>query len=583
MKRFLAALLVAITCLHITALQILAAESAVLFSSDITINQNTSLSIKETIQFQTSEEKHGIYRYIPRRYEVDGLNYQTKISRISVTDEKGRNYQVDQTMSGDNLTLKIGDPDQTFSGRKTYVITYQVDDALKRYADHDELYWDITGEGWNFPIEKTIATIHSDQAQINRVACYSGDFGGDNQLCTHSFTDKSATFTYPQSITYGQNMTVVVGLAQPNQLIFPTPLQKLGRNLRDNVVILVMLIPGAVMGSWWWRKGRDRLFVSPNVFDLDPNQPQTVLLPWSRPRIPFVYEPIKDITPGEAGAMLDESADDADVIAEIIDLARQKYLKIERTEKKKLFGKDIDYLFTQLKAVDGKVTPVQKYLYDSLFKSSKTVKLSSLKGTFYTHMAKAKEMLYAALTDKKMFVTNPKQSKDQALIVAFILSFGGLFILFQLLEKGLYLAIPLLIISVAVAFVSALKMPAKTALGSNIAMQAHGLKQTISRGKWREEIKEKQLFIETIFPFALAFGVVDKLTRDMEALKLEPPPYMTSSIAQGVAFNSFVTNFTSQATSSMSYNPNSSSSSGGSGFSGGSSGGGGGGGGGGSW
>jgi uncharacterized membrane protein len=396
-------------------------------------------------------------------------------------------------------------------------------------------------------------------------------------------TKQTVAFAYPDAVTYGENMTIVVGLNRESQLQFPTQLEKNIRQIIDNLYLGILLLPGTVLLWMWWQRGRDSVFMSPNVFDQNASQPQSKLLPWTARRVPFVYEPIKDLTPGEAGVMLDESAGNEDVIAEILELARKKYLKLEQIETKKLFGKQIDYRFTQLKPADEKLPPVQKYLHESLFKNRTTVALSELKGSFYIRMEKAKNMLYDALTRKKLFVSHPKRSKETAWLILFFLGVVAVIIFFTAIENQQWLAFPLFLISLVVAITSALQMPAKTAVGSNYAMQAQGLKETIARGKWREEIKEKHLFIEDIFTFAVAFGVVDRLTKDMEKLNIEPPTYLNQAALNHIGFTSFAHSFTQQAGQSMSYNPSSSSSSGGSGFSGGSSGGGGGGGGGGSW
>ncbi len=90
------------------------------------------------------------------------------------------------------------------------------------------------------------------------------------------------------------------------------------------------------------------------------------------------------------------------------------------------------------------------------------------------------------------------------------------------------------------------------------------------------------MFIEEVLPFAVSLGVVNQLAKQMEALNIKPPQYISSTGLTTWNTAQFVSGFSSEVASGLSYNP-SSSSSGGSGFSGGSSGGGGGGGGGGSW
>ena len=127
-------------------------------------------------------------------------------------------------------------------------------------------------------------------------------------------------------------------------------------------------------------------------------------------------------------------------------------------------------------------------------------------------------------------------------------------------------------------------MPRKTPKGYNLFRQIRGLRYYVDKGKWREEIAEKNLFLEEILPIAVALGVVKKLVRDMDQLGLKPPAYF------GGTTGAFYTNFNgfyksgSSSLTSVPGNTGRSTWSGSSGFSsGGFSGGGFGGGGGGSW
>lgn len=560
---------------------VLAAEEIRLFDSKMTVSQDTSLRITETIHYTTDEDKHGIFRYIPFRYNRSGLNYTAKISQISVTDEAGEPLRYEQSIRDGNLVLKIGDPNTTFTGDQIYRITYVVENALQKPDNLPELYWDITGEGWTIPITATSVTVDSPFARITRVTCYSGTFGTNDELCNSSNTENQATLRYDQTINYGDNFTIAVGLDPQGGLVFPTPLQKWLRQIRDNISLFFLPLPALIMGLWWWKKGRDWSFLTWNVFNHDDSRPQTRSLPWLR-QAPFVYEPLKELTPGETGALLDERVDNRDIIAEIIDLARQKYLSIKRQDTKKLLHTETDYIFHRLRADFSDLPDHQQYLLEKLFEGGKTAKLSELKGTFYPHMEKVRGKIFTSLFTKKLFEKHPQNQRVKAFVVAIALDILFGFKLIQLLEQEIWWAVPIYLVSGAAALLFAYFLPAKTAKGTNLALQARGLRRTIQRGAWREKIAEKHLFFQEVLPFALALGVVDRLTKDMEALHVQAPTYIPASAARGWSTGSFVDSFSTQAASGLSFNPNSSSSSG-SGFSGGSSGGGGGGGGGGSW
>ncbi len=553
------------------------------FASEITINKDASISIKETIDYETSLSKHGIYRYIPVRYNKDGVSFSAQVTNIQIKDADNTTIQFEKTIDNRNVTLKIGDPNSTFTGKKTYVISYRVEYALQEFADHDELYWDITGEGWQIPILSSKAIIRSDVAQIRNVICYSGPFGENDGKCTSDFQSNQAEFGYDEIITNGDNMTVAIAFAKPNQIQFPTEQEKMIKRIKDNILIALPFLPLLIMFWLWYKKGRDWVFISPNVFNLDPDQPKKLKPLFGGTRVPFVYEPFKDLTPGEAGLILDEKVDNQDVIAEIIDLARQKYLSISAVDKKRLIGSSRDYQFKKLKEAYDALAKQQKFLMTKLFATGDEVLLSDLKGSFYSHIATAKTKISQTLYSKKLFTSEPNTTRALFMLLAFGLSVA-VFISASIISGFLLVPAPMAsLVTILPIFILGWNMVQKTAVGTALSMQAKGLQQTIKRGAWREKIMEKNLFFEEVLPFAISLGVVKQLAKDMEKLNVEPPQYFSDPMIRSIGFNSFINSFNSQATSGLSYNPSSSHSSGGSGFSGGSSGGGGGGGGGGSW
>ncbi len=554
------------------------------FTTKITVNQNTSIRVEETIFYHTDYYKHGIYRYVPVAYNRNGIKTVLTISDIVITDENNQVMQYEKSYDGPFLMLKIGDPDVTFVGEKTYQIAYSVEKALSEFETHDELYWDITGEGWQFPILSTSAEVISPFASIEKTACFSGSFGGDDGLCTAKQTDSiAAIFNYTNEISFGKNMTISIAFKQDNQLIFPTLREKSISWIWHNWVLLLIPVPTLVLLAWWINKGRDISFISPNVFDLDTTKPTHYRPLQLFAREPFVYAPLSDLSPGQAGALLDEKVDTQDVVAEILDLARKKYLKLEVIEEKKWFSTVRDYTISKLQAADGKLSEVQHYLYTELFMQKDTVSVSELKGTFYLVMQKAVALLEKSLVDKKIVTQKPSVVRAKGMVVFFVLLIGTfVLVLTKIGPLQIFWPVPLIFLQIPVGLLFAYNLPQKTAVGTNLWLQARGLRKTIRYGKWREEIKEKNLFIEEVLPFAVSLGVINQLARHMESLNIKPPDYMSAAGLTTWNTSQFISGFSNEVASGLSYNP-SSSSSGGSGFSGGSSGGGGGGGGGGSW
>lgn len=587
MKKFLLAFFVSVGILFFPQdLFAQTTEEIRSFHSDIVVHQDTSITISEEIDYTTTLRKHGIYRYIPITYNKDGIKTALRVTDISVTDADGEDIQYERTTDSKFTTLKIGDPDRTFTGDKTYHISYRVEHALTQFENHTELYWDITGEGWKVPIASSSATVTSPFAEITEVACFSGPVGGNNQLCEASYEGESATFTYPKPVLYGHNFTIAVKFPLQSQLVFPTETEQLLSWLRYNWAVFLIPLPLLLILVLWNKNGRDIQFVSPNVFDLSEGRP-TQRRPLSLfAREPFVYQPLSDLSPGEAGALIDEKVDIQDVVSEILELVRKKYIKIELIEKKKFLHTARDYQFTKLKSEDPTLPPVQLFLHSQLFLKKSVVTVSQLKGTFYTSMSAAQALLEKSLVDKNIYVQKPStaRAKGIGMYVLAVVAVAAVCII-QFSPLGISWPVSLVLLQVPVGLFVGYNMTQKTAVGTNLWLQARGLRKSIKYGKWREEIKEKKLFIEEVLPFAVALGVVDRLSKDMKDLNIQPPDYLHTAGLTSLSTQDFVKGFSQEVGSSLSYNPSSSSSSGSSGFSsgGGFSGGGGGGGGGGSW
>ncbi len=559
-------------------------EAITSFSTKIEVEPSQSIRVTETIVYDTTLAKHGIFRYIPIRYEREGKTVSLPPHSFKVIDETGDSIPFTRASDGKNVTLKIGKAQETFTGSKTYIISYQVNEALEETDQGLRLYWDITGEGWAFPILKSKAEVVAS-GTIKAITCYSGAFGTNDRQCSFTQTDShAAEFSYPLTINPGDNFTIDIQFDGTTGFIVLSPVQKTLRTLLSYWWVIIFVLPPLLIFKVWYSYGRDYMFSRYNPHD--HSKRHEILKPiLMRITPPFVYEPL-DISPGQAGAMLDESYDNHDLVADILDLARLKIISIKQLQAKKLF-KSADYEFHLLSEKYQKLPEHQQIIIEGLFSGGKVVKLSELKGKFYLHIPRIQQAVFKELFSHTMFTRNPWEFKKSvgAISIAVVVL---LFVLWQVLVPFLFTVLPvvpitiLAIMDLIIVFIFISRMTQKTGKGFNYMLQAQGLRETILRGKWREEIKEKHLFIEEVLPFAVSLNVVDKLSKDMKALGIEPPNYVGSRTGNWVTTSAFVNSFSSEVASGLSYNPSSSSGGGGS-FGGGSSGGGGGGGGGGSW
>jgi uncharacterized membrane protein len=547
------------------------------FHSDIMIHEDSSVIVKETIDVEFHQSRHGIYREIPFQYRDEfGKVITTPIRVLSVTDESGRawNYQVKKT--GHLINIRIGDAKRYVKGNQSYVITYEVENVILFFDDHDELYWNVTGNYWKASIQEASATVSlttKDKSKNLMVTGYEGSYGSKEE-CGYETYDNSGKFFTKRGLNMGEGMTIVFGWDKG--LVFPPSSWKKflwGIHLRENWIFLLPIFSFIYMVNRWYRKGRD---------------------PRVRESIIVVYEPPKfdnkPLIPAEVGTLIDEKLDPRDITSTIVGLAVKGYIKIEETKKEGMIFDKTDYDLIKAKDLDTNLSPFEIELMKSLFTDSpRGVRLpvSSLKNKFYTHLPELKKILYGELTRKKYFLSSPEKVRNSYMAAGVVvLVFAVLAFLFLVPNSGGRSFISGILTGIPVlAF--ARFMPAKTRAGASAYMDVLGFEEFMKRAEKDriERMGDVNLFSKFL-PYAIALDVADNWAKAFEGIYQDPPDWYVSPVGfrtfSPYAFTHSLNMVTSNLGSAMFSAPRSSG--GGGGFGGGGfSGGGFGGGGGGSW
>ena len=563
-------------------LSVFAQEKIGSFDVTIKINSDASIQVSEQIKldFDNLPGKHGIFRDIPIKYAARGGNFNLRISDISVSDENGTLYPYTISYPSNTIQIKIGDPDKLVSGQILYIINYKINRAINYFDDHDELYWNATGNEWQVPIEKSSAKvilpnpIEKMQAQA---ACFAGDFGSQAPCLGIDYeyqTDNQVNaviFTQPSLFTPDQSLTIVVGW--PKGIVAqPSVLQNIFDTLKDNWILVLPLFTLIIMFYLWRTRGRD---------------------PKGRGTIIAQYEAPDNLTPAQIGTLIDERVDQKDISSEIIYLATKGYLKITRTENKGFIFKHEDYLLEKLKEPDD-LQNFDKKIIDGLFSHGdhKTVKLSDLKNIFYKELPDVKNKIFDSLILSGYFPEKPSKTQGKYIIIGALLLFGTT--LFAKLLGGIIgtFAIGSLIASGIIIIIFGTVMPVKTKRGVDAKEYILGLKEYLQvaekdRIKFHNAPEKNPEHFEKLLPYAMILGVEREWAEQFKNIYNQPPSWYSDSL--GGTFNSIIlisalNNFNHSSQAAMFSAPGGGAAGGGSGFGGGGfSGGGFGGGGGGSW
>lgn len=560
---------------------IFAQETIRSFDVSIKINQDASISVSERIEYDFDDaQKRGIFRDIPIKYQARGGNFLLRVSDVSVVDENDTPYNFTTSYPGNNIQIKIGDADKLVAAKKVYVINYKIKRAINYFSNHDELYWNATGNGWQVPIKSSSATIVLPQKVGKdkiQTSCFSGAFGSQKLCASAGYSEGNGTAEFSETnfLPPGQGLTVVFGWPK-NIVQKPSALQNALDTIKDNWILFLPLATFLVMLYLWSSRGRD---------------------PKGRGAIYPQYDAPDGLTPAQIGTLIDEKVDAKDISSEIIYLATKGYLKITRTENKGIIFKSEDYLLEKIK--DQAYLPApQKRLMDGIFQytTSDSIKLSGLKNRFYKELPDIKNKVSDSLVSNGYFPESPGKTKRNYIIFGLIVVFACS-LLAGLASKNLD------IIFGKIAYFSAVLsglivmwfgsiMPVKTKKGVDTKENIFGLKMYLEvaekdRLKFHNAPAKNPAQFEKLLPFAMVLGVEREWAKQFEEIYNQPPSWYSDP--SSITFNSLLlinglNNFSHSANAALVSAPRSSASSGGSGFGGGGhSGGGFGGGGGGSW
>lgn len=545
-------------------------EAIFSFVSDITVNTDNSIDVIEKIIYHTgSQERHGIYRDI---YPYSSTGSKMEIQDVSVVDESGTPFVFEVYNEGKNLRIKIGDPNQTFTGQKKYIIKYHATRATAQFEDFDEIYWNVTGNEWLMPIYTTSVSVTlPGGTKPLQSACYYGPKGSTEQCKLDNNTNGIHTFDLSASLNIGDGLTVAVGF--PKGVVTPyTWAEKYLDNLLPwFIAVLLPLLTSFFSLRYWYKKGKDPKGTG-------------VIVPQ--------YDVPDGLTPMEVVGIIKEKISANNISAEIIYLATKGFLRIKQTEEKVLgLFNTTDYELTKLKDFGDAPNDFDQKLLKGLF-SGETVKLSDLRNVFYSQIKGITDSAVDGLLTKGYYknLGGMKNGAGRLILIIFFSVwasgfFGGMFgVLFFKgnpfpLMFGIFLSI--VIYGVISHF-----YPAKTEKGVETKEYLLGLKDYLQiaekdRLLFHNAPEKKPEVFEKLLPYAMTLGVADIWAKEFEGIYTTPPSWYsgsTNTAFNAVVFSNSLSNFSSYASSSMTSSPSGSGSGGG-----GSSGGGGGGGGGGGW
>jgi len=328
-------------------------EQILNFDSYIIVNKNASVDITETITAHTNQDRilRGIVRRLPIRYrDTYGMKHHVNyfIQQV-LLDQKPSTYHTEY--SNNQYAIYIGKLDTLLApGDYTYTIRYHVNNAINFLQDGDELYWNVTGNEWDFPILKTSATIlFPKEATISHYAAYTGKTGAKDQnfIATQLAANK-IQFTATSTFNPGEGLTIALVLPK-GFIIEPTWKEKVKSNFAiDYTNYIAFTITAFIfiymLTVWYFRRHPKKNIITP------------------------ISEPPLNLSAGAMRYIMNMKADAKTFTAAIVSMATKNALRIENQE-------DTCTLLKQTQTVE--LPYEEKNLFENLFKNNSSLQLTT--------------------------------------------------------------------------------------------------------------------------------------------------------------------------------------------------------------
>jgi uncharacterized membrane protein YgcG len=317
----LSGLIIALAFVVFFAGNVHAIEEILDWHSDITVAQDASMTVTETIQVRAegSKIKRGIYRDFPTTYKDRAGNKVSVVFTLLAVERDGRPEPHYTKNQSNGIRIYAGQSDVFLKpGVYTYKITYRTDRQLGYFEEHDELYWNVTGNGWEMRILKATASVTLPPTvppDTLRMTGYVGLQGSREQSVTWQVNNVGqASYTSGRPLNHREGLTIVLGWPK-GHVAEPSSAQRAAFLFSDNKNFFAALAGLVILFAyylWAWRK-----------VGKDPEKGTVI------PR----FEPPDKLSPAAMRYIMEMGFDNEAFAAAVINLAVKGYLTISEESK----------------------------------------------------------------------------------------------------------------------------------------------------------------------------------------------------------------------------------------------------------
>lgn len=261
--------------------------------------------------------RRGIFRDLPRYYERDGARLAFGYDAISVKRD-GRDEPYATETDGGAFRIRIGNADVLIEpGPHEFEIKYRVRNQVRYFDRFDEIYWNVTGNYWAFPILAARASIALPAgARVSATRGYTGSPGVDGADYTHTSSGGRHVFEATRRLEAGEGLTVAIGF-EKGLIDPPSGVDESWLWWQRNGSLAILLASLGAL-AWFHLRSFDRVGRDP---------PKGPVFP--------LYEPPKGFSPAAAHHVYYRGLrGHTALIATLMNLAVKERIRIDASDKK---------------------------------------------------------------------------------------------------------------------------------------------------------------------------------------------------------------------------------------------------------
>lgn len=533
------------------------------YNIDIQINKDGTLLINEELEYYTSlNSKHGIFRDIPTNSKSKlGINNGILIN-MNYINLDGDPENSSKTIFSQGIRYRIGSADYYLnSGDHKYSLNYTVKNAVKVKNGIYQVYWNVIGQFWDFPVLNSKIIIHYEDnldfspEEIKLFEAYTGKQGEKNKDFTYKINKNNIEIT-AKNFAPKEGLTFLLNLETSKIKI--SPLDKAEIFLKLNTGLLTvsasLLLLIIYMAVTWKLFGKN---------------------PEKRAIVPS-FEIPEDVSPMMA-AYINKNNDSSELLTiGLLSLASRNHIELTSEGRENLEYKikgseekiskeerDIKKVFSeQEEESKGKVKNINDYKiyslvngikraleieYNKLYKENASflfpiLSMAVLIGKTLFAPAGFIDIIVSLVIGFGLNIFFDSQEVTKTIIRFLLICSSGLLILSSLVSGQIIIAV-FTVIFIISSFIYITVIGRYTVYGQRISEELDGLKMYIVTAEENQIKKFNDLddlvsYFKKILPYAIALGVKNQCIKLLER-EIKINEFHEKSINSDNIMNSF--------------------------------------------